>query len=69
MWKKGFSIADREDVAAEIAREDSDSKPTIAEMTMKPFDVIFLLNPLIHEVLEITAGDRLCMVGFMGLTQ
>ena len=33
---------------------------------MQLWDVAFMLNPLPHEVTQITAGDRLCFVGFIG---
>ena len=33
---------------------------------MQPFDVLFMANPIPHEVTRITQGDRLCYVGFVG---
>ena len=33
---------------------------------MQPWDVLFMANPIPHEVTPIMCGDRLCFVGFVG---
>ena len=59
--KEWMAAANDVDKFAEVVR-----KMPAERVKMLPWDVMFLMNPLPHEVTAITAGDRLCFVGFVG---
>lgn len=39
----------------------------VEKVKIHPFDINLMLNPLLHEVTEITAGDRFVFVAFIGI--